>query len=107
MLFLYFIQVFAYRTRAGVFLQRYFYFLVFSCVASDSLYNPVMGFFSVSRVFLGKDGSGGFPFASAEMLSAGVSCLLVLGKGAAVLRVERLLVRRCSCAMDYRFLFDS
>ena len=46
MLFLYFIQVFAYRTRAGVFLQRYFYFLVFSCVASDFLYNPVMGFFS-------------------------------------------------------------
>ena len=49
MLFLYFIQVFAYRTRAGVFLQRYFYFLVFSCVASDFLYNPVMGF-SVSRM---------------------------------------------------------
>ena len=26
-----------------------------------------------------------FPFASVELLSAGVSCLLVLGKGAAVL----------------------
>ena len=50
---------------------------------------------------------GGLPVASAEMRSAGVSCLLVLGKGAAVLRVERLLVRRCSFAMDYRFLFDS
>ena len=54
MLFLYFIQVFAYRTRAGVFLQRYFYFLVFSCVASDSLYNPVMGFFQSAGSFLGR-----------------------------------------------------
>ena len=106
MLFLYFIQVFAYRTRAGVFLQRYFYFLVFSCVASDFLYNPVMGFFSQQG--LSWEGwFGRIPIASAEMLSAGVSCLLVLGKGAAVLRVERLLVRRCSCALDYRFLFDS
>ena len=106
MLFLYFIQVFAFRTRAGVFLQRYFYFLVFSCVASDFLYNPVLGFFSQQG--LSWEGwFGRIPIASAEMLSAGVLCLLVLGKGAAVLRVERLLVRRCSCAMDYRFLFDS
>ena len=102
MLFLYFIQVFAYRTRAGVFLQRYFYFLVFSCVASDFLYNPVMGFFSQQG--LSWEGwFGRIPIASVEMLSAGVSRLLVLGKGAAVLRVERLLVRRCSCAKDYRF----
>ena len=102
MLFLYFIQVFAYRTRAGVFLQRYFYFLVFSCVVSDFLYNPVMGFFSQQG--LSWEGwFGRIPIASVEMLSAGVSCLLVLGKGVAVLRVERLLVRRCSCAMVYRF----
>ena len=106
MLFLYFIQVFAYRTRAGVFLQRYFYFLVFSCVASDFLYNPVMGFFSQQG--LSWEGwFGRIPIASVEMLSAGVSCLLVLGKGAAVLRVERLLVRWCSCAKVYRFLLDS
>ena len=106
MLFLYFIQVFAFRTRAGVFLQRYFYFLVFSCVASDFLYNPVMGFFSQQG--LSWEGwFGRIPIASVEMLSAGVSCLLVLGKGAAVLRVERLLVRRCSCAKVYRFLLDS
>jgi len=65
-----------------------------------------MGFFSQQG--LSWEGwFGRIPFASVEMLSAGVSCLLVLGKGAAVLRVERLLVRRCSCAMDYRFLFDS
>ena len=52
MLFLYFIQVFAYRTRAGVFLQRYFYFLVFSCVASDSLYKGSLQ--KKNRFFLGK-----------------------------------------------------
>ena len=86
----------AYCTRAGVFLG-YFYFLVFNSVASNSMFNPVTGF---SVCWMDRKD---FPFASVELLSAGVSCLLVLGKGAAVWRVERLLVRRCSCAKDYRF----